>query len=306
MTENNILLDIRNLSKNYGSFKALDKVNLSIKHKDFYALLGANGAGKTTIIGIVTDLIMPSEGEILVNGYHLRTQTSLAKLNIGVVPQEINLNTFERVDQTLYQQAQYYGLKPSKVRDRVDYLLKKLLLTDKKSSTVVQLSGGMKRRLMIARALIHSPKILLLDEPTAGVDVEVRRSLWRFLRQENDRGLTIVLTTHYLEEAEALCNRVCMIKNGQRMFEGDMKQLLSELKGETIIVEMETDQLKLTKNLKQQCVDITPHSLEIEMRKDQTLQEVINEINKSKGSIIRIEHQASRLEQVFTQTLTDN
>jgi ABC-2 type transport system ATP-binding protein len=303
MAKSSIILKISDVSKKYGSCIALDSVNLEVRHKDFYALLGANGAGKTTLIGIITDLIKASSGRIIINNLDLQIQTALAKQNVGVVPQEINLNVFETVEQTLLQQAQYYGVKASLVKGRADYLLQKLHLSDKKHNRVSHLSGGMKRRLMIARAMIHSPSLLLLDEPTAGVDVEVRKSLWDFLKQENENGLTIVLTTHYLEEAEMLCNRVGMMKKGKSVFEGDMSELLSELEGEIITVEVDKENLSLTKELQEQCNNIKGNNLEIHMHRGQPLQEIIEQINKSGGNIIRVEHKSGRLEQVFKNKL---
>ena len=303
MVQSNIILKISDISKQYTSFTALDSVNLEVQHKDFYALLGANGAGKTTLIGIITDLIKSSSGRVIINNIDLQTQTALAKQHVGVVPQEVNLNVFETVEQTLLQQAQYYGIKAGAVKDKADYLLKKLHLSDKKNSRVSTLSGGMKRRLMIARAMIHSPSLLLLDEPTAGVDIEVRKSLWDFLKQENENGLTIVLTTHYLEEAEMLCNRVGMLNKGKVVFEGNMHELLSELEGEIITVEVDKENLILTKKLQTQCHNVKGNILEIHMHRGQPLQEIIEQINKSGGNIIRVEHKAGRLEQVFKNKL---
>lgn len=300
------ILHIKNLSKHYGELKALDHVNININQGDFYALLGPNGAGKTTIIGSISDLVIPNNGDIIINKFDLKRQKTQAKQCLGVVPQEINLNTFEKVGQILYQQAQYYGLRASSVKDRAQYLLAKLYLLDKIDRQVSTLSGGMKRRLMIARALIHSPSILLLDEPTAGVDIEIRKSLWTFLRKENKNGLTILLTTHYLEEAEQLCNRVGLIKKGKCIFEGQMTDLLNDLDAEQLLIEIaHPEKFRANSALQQQGIVVHDHQLRVQLKKGQLLQEIIDMINKSGGNIVRIQYEESRLEQVFSMKLFD-
>ena len=229
-------LEINQLSKTYANgIQAVKNIDLRVKSGDFFALLGANGAGKSTTIGLITTLVNKSTGRIKIHGYDLETQTSEAKSCLGLVPQEINLSIFETCEQILLNQAGYYGVPRKLAKFRADELLERLGLEDKKRSIVRHLSGGMKRRLMIARALIHQPKVLILDEPTAGVDIEIRRSMWEFLTDTNAKGTTIILTTHYLEEAEQLCKNIAIIDKGSIIKNTSMKTLLNSLNHQTFI-----------------------------------------------------------------------
>ncbi len=236
-----LALEIKDLHKTYSDgFTALKGLNLQVKQGDFFALLGPNGAGKSTIIGILTSLIHKSSGTVKVLGYDIDTQLYEAQKHIGVVPQEFNFNGFETVEGIIYNQAGFYGIPRHKVKPKLDYYLKKLDLLDKRKTPAGRLSGGMKRRLMIARAMIHEPKLLILDEPTAGVDLEIRRSMWEFIQEINrEKDTTIILTTHYLEEAEQLCKNIAIINHGEVIEQTDMKSLLTRLDEETIILDIE-------------------------------------------------------------------
>lgn len=295
------MIQLIQLSKRYGDFYATNAIDLAVNEGDFYALLGPNGAGKTTTIGMLSDLVRPTSGEIVVNELNYRYQKTAAKAYLGIVPQEINLNIFETVKQTMYQQAQYYGLRPKQVHQRINFLMDKLDLKHKFKNTVYSLSGGMKRRLMIARALVHQPKILLLDEPTAGVDVDIRKIMWDFLMEENQKGLTIILTTHYLEEAENLCNRVGVIHQGKMISQGSMNQLLSELDTELITIEMESPLNNFTLSELYDWKKTNEHTICVGIKSNQCLQDIINECCDNNQRIQRISHERGRLEQLFSQ-----
>lgn len=222
-------LKIKNLVKVYdGGKKALSGVSLLIPKGDFFALLGPNGAGKTTLIGIVTGLVEKTEGEVFVEGISIDEDRDSTKLHVGLVPQEFNFNIFETVEDILYTQAGYYGISRKVAKEEIDMLLEKLGLLDKRNAKAMTLSGGMKRRLMIARALVHKPTFLFLDEPTAGVDVELRNEMWAFLRELNASGVTIVLTTHYLEEAEKLCRHIAIMSQGIIRTSGTLKDVMGD------------------------------------------------------------------------------
>ncbi len=234
-------LEIQNLTKTYSnSVEAVKSIDLTVNTGDFFALLGANGAGKSTTIGLITTLVSKTAGTIKIHGFDLDEQREQAKACLGLVPQEINLNIFETCEQTLINQAGYYGISRTEAKQRADNLLEQLGLADKRKSIARHLSGGMKRRLMIARALIHRPKVLILDEPTAGVDIEIRRSMWDFLTKTNKEGTTIILTTHYLEEAEQLCKHIAIIDKGQIIKNTSMHDLLKTLNHQTFIFNTET------------------------------------------------------------------
>jgi ABC-2 type transport system ATP-binding protein len=220
-------LKVENLTKTYeGGKEALKGVSLSIESGDFFALLGPNGAGKSTFIGIVCGLVEKSGGSVVVQGYNIDTHGDISKLHVGLVPQEFNFNFFEKVEDILFTQAGYYGISRKEAKSEIDMLLTKLGLEEKRNVKAMTLSGGMKRRLMIARALVHKPTFLFLDEPTAGVDVELRREMWTFLEELNKSGVTIVLTTHYLEEAEKLCKNIAIISDGEIKKEGSLKDVM--------------------------------------------------------------------------------
>ena len=235
-------LAIQNLSKTYGNgFSALKDVSLTVPQGGFFALLGPNGAGKSTMIGIISSLFKPTTGSVEIFGTDLLENPALAKQYLGVVPQEFNFNQFEKVQDILITQAGYFGIPAKEARPRAKRLLTALGLWDKRNSKSRELSGGMKRRLMIARALIHKPKLLILDEPTAGVDIELRRSMWEFMQQINiEEKTTIILTTHYLEEAEQLCKRIAILDHGEIRINTEMKDLLAQLSVETFVFDLET------------------------------------------------------------------
>ena len=231
-------LEISSLQKTYANgFEALKGIDLNVQEGDFYALLGPNGAGKSTTIGIVSSLVSKSDGKVRICGIDIDDDFSLAKKQIGIVPQEFNFNVFEKVEDVLIHQAGYYGIPIGLARQRAVYYLEKLGIADKQHVQMRMLSGGMKRRLMIARALIHEPRVLILDEPTAGVDIEMRRSMYEFLRETNEEGRTIILTTHYLEEAEMLCRNVAIINHGKIVTHGSIKDLLRDLNSETFLLD---------------------------------------------------------------------
>ena len=234
-------LEIKNLCKTYkNGVQALKSVDLTIDTGDFFALLGANGAGKSTTIGLITTLIVKTSGAIQIHGHDIDKDSSAAKSCIGLVPQEFNLNIFETCLQILINQAGFYGISRKIASTRAEKLLRQLGLWEKRDAIVRHLSGGMKRRLMIARALMHEPKVLILDEPTAGVDIEIRRSMWEFLTKTNQEGTTIVLTTHYLEEAENLCKKIAIIDQGKIITNTSMKALLETMHYQTIIFTTES------------------------------------------------------------------
>ena len=230
-------LSIQNLQKTYkNGVNALKGVDLAVKEGDFFALLGPNGAGKSTVIGIIASLVNKTSGKVEVFGHDQDERTSDVRMHIGLVPQEFNFNIFEPVGEILINQAGYYGISRSEAKIRAEKHLKQLELWDKRKVMARELSGGMKRRLMIARALMHEPKLLILDEPTAGVDIEIRHSMWEFLKEQNKKGTTIILTTHYLEEAESLCNNIAIINNGVTIEQTRMRSLLDRLHVETFIL----------------------------------------------------------------------
>ena len=233
-------LEIEQLRKTYsGGLEALKGISLNVTEGDFYALLGPNGAGKSTTIGVISSLVNKTSGKVKVFGYDIDQSLELAKQHLGLVPQEFNFNPYETVEQILLQQAGYYGVPRALAKQRAQKYLTQLELWDKRNERARHLSGGMKRRLMIARALIHEPKLLILDEPTAGVDIELRRSMWEFLKKINQQGITIILTTHYLEEAEMLCRNIGIINKGELIENTTMKDLLSKLDVETFILDLE-------------------------------------------------------------------
>lgn len=287
---------IKKLSKTYeNGFKALDSVDLQIEEGDFFSLLGANGAGKTTIIGIMTGLVNKNAGTVKIFGYDIDKDFINAKKQIGVVPQEFNFGMFEKVEDIILGQAGYYGLSRNSVQDWCDELLEKLDLTSKKNTVSRALSGGMKRRLMIARALIHKPRLLILDEPTAGVDVELRNGMWDYLLELNKNGTTIILTTHYLEEVEKMCKNAAIIKKGQIAQIDTVKNLLSQNDSETYIIE--TDQKPDLDKTKYEF--IWNENLEIIVNKKNSLNEIINQINAQNILIKGIRPKGNRLEKLF-------
>lgn len=293
-------LAIKQLKKTYDDGTiALNGINLHIPRGDFFALLGVNGAGKSTTINLVSSLISKTSGHISINGHNLEKKPDIAKLSLGVVPQEFNLNAFETCYNILITQAGYYGLLPSKAKPRADLLLKQLGLWEKRHSAVRQLSGGMKRRLMIARALMHNPALLLLDEPTAGVDIEIRRNMWDFLKRLNDEGTTIILTTHYLEEAEQLCNHVAIIDQGEILKDTSMQKLLQTFSAQTFIlttaepvdIPPPIETLELTK--------MDSYTFELCIDKEQSLNHVFSLLTEHGLVINSLRNKTNRLEELF-------
>lgn len=303
-------ITIQDLSKTYeNGMLALESISLTVKKGDFFALLGPNGAGKSTTIGILTSLIRKTSGEVRIFDANIDTDFSLAKSYIGVVPQEYNFSIFEKVKDILINQAGYYGVTRDKAKTTVDKLLKDLGLWEKRDSEARLLSGGMKRRLMIARALVHHPQVLILDEPTAGVDIELRRSMYDFLKKINTEGVTIILTTHYLEEAEQLCKHVAIIDKGKIVENTDTKSLLNKLDLEYLVLDINQalTQAPVLKGYEVKLLD--PTTLEIAVPKTQSVNELFDLLSKQKINVISLRNKTSRLEEMFlklTRAKEDN
>ena len=295
-----VALDIENLCKIYPkNFKALDQVSLKVNAGDFYALLGPNGAGKSTLIGIISSLVNKSNGKVEILGIDIDKNHSLAKQKMGIVGQEVNFNQFETVYQILTQQAGYFGLDKKIVKTNSEYYLKALDLWDKRNEQGRNLSGGMKRRLMVAKALVNEPELLILDEPTAGVDIELRRSLWNFLKEINEKGTTIILTTHYLEEAEKLCKNISIIDQGKIVKTSSMKSLLKELESGIYVFEMKQTvphDLKLD-NLKINKID--EMTISVTVGKSKGIDEVLKIFQSNNIEINSIHNETNRLEELF-------
>lgn len=299
-------LEIEQLRKTYaGGFEALKGISLKVEKGDFYALLGPNGAGKSTTIGVISSLVNKTSGKAKVFGYDIDTDLELAKQNLGLVPQEFNFNQFETVKQIVIQQAGYYGVSKALAEERAEKYLSKLDLWEKRNERARNLSGGMKRRLMIARALMHEPQLLILDEPTAGVDIELRRSMWEFLKEINsEQGITIILTTHYLEEAEMLCRNIGIINKGELIENTTMKSLLGKLQVETFILDLEEGaaEPKLDGVIKQQ---FSGGSLEIEIDKAQGLNEIFTQLSQQGIKVMSMRNKANRLEELFVSIVRE-
>lgn len=292
-------LEINDLKKVYtGGVEALRGIDLKVEEGDFYALLGPNGAGKSTTIGIVTSLVNKTSGKVKVFGYDMDTQLMQAKLQIGLVPQEFNFSPFETVQQIVVNQAGYYGVSRTEALERSEKYLKQSDLWEKRNVQARMLSGGMKRRLMISRALMHEPRLLILDEPTAGVDIELRREMWTFLKELNDNGTTIILTTHYLEEAEMLCRNIGIIQNGQLIEDTSMKSLLAKLQFETIILDIESSgQTPVIKGYQSELMD--EGSLSVEVGRDQGINELFNQLTAQGIKVLSMRNKSNRLEELF-------
>ncbi len=307
-------LKVENVTKTYAKdgkkagTEALKGVSLSIEKGEFFGLLGPNGAGKSTLIGILSGLVLKSSGTAEVAGFDVSTHPDKAKSHIGLVPQEFNFNIFEKVLDIVLDQAGYYGMTREQALPRAEKVLKDLGLWEKKDATAQALSGGMKRRLMIARALVHEPEILLLDEPTAGVDVELRRGMWDFLRELNEQGTTIVLTTHYLEEVELLCRRVAIINKGVVIEEGSVKELLTKLNFVTLLLdstEPVTDAaLVLLRDMKIKRIDDS--TIELTLKPGETVNDAIRKISATGIQIANVRNSGSRLEEVFVNLIEKN
>lgn len=297
-------LDIRQLSKRYSNgIEALKGIDLTVETGDFFALLGANGAGKSTTIGLITTLINKTSGTICINGYDLDKQPESAKSCLGLVPQEFNLNIFETCEEILLNQAGYYGITRQSAMEQTESLLQKLGLWEKRHTIVRHLSGGMKRRLMIARALIHQPQVLILDEPTAGVDIEIRRSMWEFLSQTNEQGTTIILTTHYLEEAEQLCKNVAIIDRGLIVEHSSMRALLDKLQHQTFIFNTAKPYSTLPDIASFETLKLDDHTFEMRIDRRVSLNEVFSVLTKHDIHIHGLRNKTNRLEELFLDVI---
>ena len=295
-------LSVRGLTKTYSNgVQALRGVDLDVEHGDFFALLGPNGAGKTTLIGIITSLVNKSAGSASVFGHDIDRELEAAKACIGIVPQEINFNMFETPFTIVVNQAGFYGIPRPVARVRAERYLKQLQLWDKRNSMSRGLSGGMKRRLMIARALMHEPRLLILDEPTAGVDIEIRRSMWDFLREINARGTTIILTTHYLEEAETLCRDIAIINDGRIVERDRMSSLLRRLHVETFVLNLR-EPLAVAPPLPGYVTTLVDdRTLEVEVSKEENLNSIFARLSALGIEVLSMRNKVNRLEEIFMQ-----
>ena len=299
-------LVLRQLTKVYkNGIKALKGIDLEVDEGDFFALLGPNGAGKTTIIGIVTSLVTKTSGNVEVFGHDIDRELELAKSCIGIVPQEINFNLFESLFTIVVNQAGFYGIPRRLAKQRAEKYLKQLQLWDRRNSIARSLSGGMKRRLMIARALMHEPKLLILDEPTAGVDIEIRRSMWEFLRNINDEGTTIILTTHYLEEAENLCRNVAIIEGGRIIERDTMANVLRKLQTEMFVFNLSepVGTPPALPGFRNEMTD--DHTLEVEVSRGQSLNDIFSQLSAQGVRVNSMRNKVNRLEELFMR-LVDN
>ena len=300
---------IKNLRKTYDNgFEALKGISLEVEQGDFFALLGPNGAGKSTTIGVISTLVNRSAGEVEVFGRSVDTHVYETKLDLGVVPQEVNFNLFERVEDVVITQAGYYGLPRTLAKERSDKYLRQLGLWDKRRDRSRSLSGGMKRRLMIARALVHEPRLLILDEPTAGVDIELRRSMWDFLIELNRQGTTIILTTHYLEEAEQLCRNIAIIDNGAIVENTSMKSLLAEIDSQVFVLDvLKADLPKAALCLKDfDARTLDDQSIEVTVRRGGSINAVFVQLENAGVVVTSMRNKTNRLEQLFINKLTSS
>ncbi|MFV8834278.1 ABC transporter ATP-binding protein [Aquisalimonas sp.] len=300
-------LSLQGLSKTYkGGTTALSDVSLDVEQGAFFGLLGPNGAGKSTMIGIISSLVTMSSGSVEIFGFDLNRQPWEAKTRLGLVPQEFNFNGFETVEQIVLNQAGYYGIRRSEARTRAEKYLRQLGLWDKRGDASRTLSGGMKRRLMIARALVHEPPLLILDEPTAGVDIELRRSMWEFLREINERGTTIILTTHYLEEAETLCRRIAIIDEGRIIEHTSTQALLNRLKTHAFILDVKGPLQEATRIPGYAVQQLDEARLEVEVHEDQSLTDLFAALGSRGVSVMSMRNKSNRLEELFLRLLQDN
>lgn len=297
-------LQLKNLYKTFDNgFEAIKGINLNVKQGDFFALLGINGAGKSTTLGMISSLIPKTSGQIIINNLDLDKHFIQAKMSLGVVPQELNLASFESCKEILLNTAGFYGISRKKANARANWLLQKLGLEENKNSTVYQLSGGTKRRLMIARSLMHDPKLLMLDEPSAGVDIEIRQKIWTFLKEINKQGTTIILTTHYLEEAEQLCNEMAIIHQGKILEQSSIQDLLIHQKQQSYIFTSQNSLKKAPKldNVHAHLID--EFSFELTMHKGQSLNQIFTKLNEQHIDIASISPKTNRLEALFMELI---
>ena len=294
-------LTIKNLRKTYeGNLEALKGINLNVEEGDFFALLGPNGAGKTTTIGIISSLVTKTSGEVKVLGIDIDKEHSLAKKQLGVVGQEINFNQFEKVGQIIRNQAGYHGLSFKQSKENAEYFMKRLDIWDRRNDKARTLSGGMKRRVMVAKALVNRPKLLILDEPTAGVDIELRRTLWDFLIETNrELGTTIILTTHYLEEAERLCRNIAIIDKGDIIENTSMQELLARLEQETFTMDLGAPLEESPKNGDFDFKLKDPKTLIVTVKKGQQLNQVFNSLSEQGIKVLSMRNETGRLEELF-------
>lgn len=299
-------LEIRDLHKTYrNGFVALRGIDITVEQGDFFALLGPNGAGKSTAIGIVTSLTNKTSGKVSVYGYDIDTHFSAAKSCIGILPQEYNFNVWEPIEEILVNQAGYYGIERTEAFKRAEHWLGQLGLWDKRREIARNLSGGMKRRMMIARALMHNPRLLILDEPTAGVDIENRRTMWKFLTELNRQGMTIILTTHYLEEAENLCRNIAIIDEGEVIEHTSTRQLLNRLGSETFILDLKQS-IEVAPELNCHAVRLRDKdTLEVDISKDAGISNLFAELRQQNIEVQSMRNKTNRLEQLFLDLVDD-
>ena len=293
-------LSISNLKKEYqGGIHALKGIDLEVEEGDFFALLGPNGAGKSTTIGVISSLVTKTSGQVKILDIDIDENHSLAKKKLGVVGQEVNFNQFEKVGDIIRNQAGYYGLGFRKSKENAKYYMKKLDIWDKRNEQARKLSGGMKRRIMVAKALVNNPELLILDEPTAGVDIELRRSLWDFLTEINNNGTSIILTTHYLEEAERLCRNIAIIDSGEIVENTSMQELLTRLEVETFILDLLQPINKLPEVSGFQMILENPKRIKVTVEKEQGLNAVFKSLSELGIEISSMRNETGRLEELF-------
>jgi ABC-2 type transport system ATP-binding protein len=306
-SSNQSALSIASLTKTYdNNFKALKGIDLDVSQGDFFALFGPNGAGKSTTIGVICSLVRKTSGKVKIFGIDIDEDFSAAKQFVGVVPQEFNFNQFEKPIDILITQAGYYGIPASIATERAEKYLKQLGLWEKHNMPSRSLSGGMKRRLMIARALIHEPQLLVLDEPTAGVDIELRRSMWTFLEEINRQGTTIILTTHYLEEAERLCRNIAIIDKGSIVQNTSIKNLIKQLNKETFVLDLKAE-IKSCPALEDYPITkVDSHTLEVAVDKNKSLNNLFSVLSKQGIEIVSMRNKTNRLEELFIDMVEKN
>ncbi|KRV82413.1 ABC transporter ATP-binding protein [Aeromonas veronii] len=298
-------LEISGLKKTYqGGVEALKGIDLTVRQGDFFALLGPNGAGKSTTIGVISSLVNKSAGKVKVFGYDIDSDLEQAKAQLGLVPQEFNFSQFEKVIQIVTHQAGFYGVPKAEAKIRAEKYLRQLDLWEKRDMPARTLSGGMKRRLMIARALMHEPKLLILDEPTAGVDIEIRRSMWSFLKDLNEQGVTIILTTHYLEEAEMLCRNIGIIDKGRLIENTSMKNLLGKLGRETFLLDLAPGSaVPEVPEFNGRMPD--ERTLEVDLDKSQSLNSLFEQLSNQQVQVVSMRNKANRLEELFVNLVEE-
>lgn len=300
-------LSVKQLTKIYNNgITALNGIDLDVNDGDFFALLGQNGAGKSTTIGIISSLINKTAGSVSIFGHDLEKDSMRAKSLIGVVPQEINFNSFEKLSQILINQAGYYGISKKIAQDRMEKYLTEMGLWHMHDQMAIRLSGGMKRRLMIARALMTDPRLLILDEPTAGVDIELRHTLWRFLTQRNQEGTTIILTTHYLEEAEYLCKHVAIIDHGEIIENANIKSLINRLNRQTLVLDMAKPLSPSITLSDFPCRVIDEITLEVDIHRGQSVNAVFEQLSQHHLTVSSMRNKTNRLEELFVHLISEN